>query len=138
MWYELKLKVNIPDEKTGEYKTKKEHYICNVDLFCECEAKGLALYDHKGASVDVFAISRSNVYEIINEADKDDGNDFYRATIVAIFIDDNGKEKVTTYNVLIASDNITDATAQANEYMKQGLQDMRLEGIKQTKIKAVI
>ena len=36
--------------------------------------------------------------------------------------------------MLIRADNLTEATAKANEYMRQGLENLRLDGIVKTNI----
>ena len=86
MFYEIKLKVEKENSK-GEMKEVIEHFITDVGLFAEAEAKGLEQYN---GNCDVFSITRSNVVEIVNE--KEEGKPFYKATLIDIFIDDNGNE----------------------------------------------
>ena len=90
MFYEIKLKVEKENGK-GEKKEVIEHFITDVELFAEAEAKGLEQYN---GDCDVFSITRSNVVEIVNEKEED--KPFYKATLIDIFIDDNGNEKVLT------------------------------------------
>lgn len=106
MFYEIKLKVEKENSK-GEMKEVVEHFITDVGLFAEAEAKGLEQY----VGCDVISITRSNVVEIVNE--KEEGKPFYKATLIDIFIDDNRLMQ---------------------EHMRQGLNDMRLDGIVKTKI----
>ena len=80
----------------------------------------------------MIAVKRSNVREIVNESE--DKEHYFKATIVDTFTDDNGKEKELKYYVLIRANDLGEATGKANEYMRQGLQDMRLDGIVKTKI----
>lgn len=91
MFYEIKLKVEKENSK-GEMKEVIEHFITDVELFAEAEAKGLEQYN---GNCDVFSITRSNVVEIVNEKEED--KPFYKATLIDIFIDDNGNEKETKY-----------------------------------------
>ena len=124
MFYEIKLKVEKENSK-GEMKEVIEHFITDVELFAEAEAKGLEQYN---GNCDVFSITRSNVVEIVNE--KEEGKPFYKATLIDIFIDDNGNEKETKYyNLVCAKDNRL-----MQEHMRQGLNDMRLDAIQKTKI----
>lgn len=81
MFYEIKLKVEKENSK-GEMKEVVEHFITDVGLFAEAEAKGLEQY----VGCNVFFITRSNVVEIVNE--KEEGKPFYKATLIDIFIDD--------------------------------------------------
>lgn len=137
MFYEIKLKVNKPD-KNGELKEVKEHFICNVDLFCEAETLGLMHYDHQGANTDVTAVSRSGVCEIVNESEKTPDNHYFRATVVKTFVNDDGRETELKYRVLVAADDLTQANEKMLEYMRQGLEDMRLDAVSKTKIIALI
>lgn len=135
MYYEIAIKVKRMTDK-GTEKEVTERYITGCNLFSEAEAKGLHLLAEDNLEGDVIAIRRSNVREIVNESE--DKEFFFRATIVDIFIDDNEKEKEMKYNVLVKADNLAEATSKANEYMRQGLQDMRLDGVVKTKILDVL
>ena len=103
MFYEIKLKVEKENSK-GEMKEVVEHFITDVELFAEAEAKGLEQYN---GDCDVFSITRSKVIEIVNE--KEEGKPFYKATLIDIFIDDNGNEKETKYYNLVCAKDITEA-----------------------------
>ena len=130
MFYEIKLKVEKENSK-GEMKEVIEHFITDVVLFAE--ANGLEQYN---GNCDVISITRSNVVEIVNE--KEEGKPFYKATLIDIFIDDNGNEKETKYYNLVCAKDITEANRLMQEHMRQGLKDMRLDGIVKTKIMDLI
>lgn len=132
MLYEFKLRVTRDTEK-GE-KEVTEQYITDCALFAEAEAKALEITNGKG---DVFAINRSNVREIVNPNIKDKAS-FFRATIVDLFENDNGEMKEQKYNVLVAADTVAEATKLTQEYMKMGLEDMRLDGVVKTKILEIV
>lgn len=132
MFYEIKLKVEKENAK-GEIKEVKEHFITDVDLFCEAEAKGLELYNGK---CDVFSIIRSKIREIVN--DKDEAKPFFKATLIDVFINDDGTEKENPYPVLVCAKDLNEANRIMEYYMRQGLSDFRLEGIVKTKILDVI
>ena len=127
MFYEIKLKVEKENSK-GEMKEVVEHFITDVELFAEAEAKGLEQY----VDCDVISITHSKVVEIVNEKEED--KPFYKATLIDIFIDDNGNEKETKYYNLVCAKDITEANRLMQEHMRQGLKDMRLDGIVKTKI----
>lgn len=116
----------------GTEKEVTERYITDCLTFEEAERKGMETYSADNTEGDVIAIKRSNVREIVNE--NEEKEHYFKATIVDVFIDDNEKEKELKYYVLIRADNLTEATAKANEYMRQGLDDMRLDGVLKTKI----
>lgn len=104
MFYEIKLKVEKENSK-GEMKEVVEHFITDVGLFAEAEAKGLEQY----VDCDVISITHSKVVEIVNEKEED--KPFYKATLIDIFIDDNGNEKETKYYNLVCAKDITEALA---------------------------
>lgn len=128
MFYEIKLKVD-KDNGKGEMKGVVEHFITDVGLFAEAEAKGLEQYN---GNCDVTSITRSNVVEIVNE--KEEGKPFYKATITSTFTDENGDEKENKYYNLVCAKDITEANRLMQEHMRQGLEDMRLDAIQKTKI----
>lgn len=131
MYYEMTTKVSrVKDD--GTEKEVTERYITDCLTFEEAERKGMETYSADNTEGDVIAIKRSNVREIVNE--NEEKEHYFKATIVDVFIDDNEKEKELKYYVLIRADNLTEATAKANEYMRQGLADMRLDGVLKTKI----
>lgn len=100
MFYEIKLKVEKENSK-GEMKEVIEHFITDVGLFAEAEAKGLEQY----VDCDVISITHSKVVEIVNEKEED--KPFYKATLIDIFIDDNGNEKETKYYNLVCGYPVT-------------------------------
>lgn len=131
MYYEGKIKVK-KTSSNGLEKDVNEHYILLDDTFSSVEYKLTMLYASNNMECDVFAISRSKIREIVNE--KQDDEFFYKVTLIDVFVDDKGKEKETKYYVLISAKNMDDANKKAAEYMKQGLQDMKLDAIAKTKI----
>lgn len=133
MFYEAKLKVE-KENKKGERKTVTEHFIIEgIDLFCEAEAKAMEQYN---GECDVFAITRSKVREIVNT--REDEKPFFRATLIDVFTNDDGTEKETPYPVLVCATDLKEANKLMEEYMRQGMQDFRLEGIVKTKILDVL
>lgn len=131
MYYEFKIRAT-KDTPKGE-KEVTEQYITDCELFAEAETKGMELTNGKG---DVIAITRSNVREIVNPDVI--SKTFFKATIVDIFVNDNGDEKEQRYRVLVAADSVQEATHITQDYMKQGLQDMRLDGVVKTKILEIV
>ena len=131
MYYEITDRVKrVKDD--GTEKEVNERYITDCLTFAEAEQKGMEAYSADNTDGDVVAVKRSNVREIVNE--NEEKQHYFKATIVDTFTDDNGNEKELKYYVLIRADNLTEATAKANEYMRQGLEDLRLDGIVKTTI----
>lgn len=128
MLYELKLKVKQLADN-GEEKEVVERYITDVTFFAEAEAKGMEQYN---GECDVFAITQSKIIEIVNK--KEDDKPFFKATIIKEYTDDSGNEKEMKYPVLVCAKDITEANKLMQDYMRQGLEDMRLDAIQKTKI----
>lgn len=132
MLYELKLKTKKLSDN-GEEKEVIERYITDVEFFAEAEAKGMEQYN---GECDVFAISQSKIIEIVNKKEGD--KPFFKATIINTYIDDAGNDKEMKYPVLVCAKDIIEATKLMQDYMRQGLEDMRLDAIQKTKILDVL
>lgn len=128
MFYEAKIKY-----LSGDGKVKKDTALFLCEFFAEAEHVAHELYKDFDES-DVFAIKRSSIKEIVNENDADIEKSFV-LTLKSVFVDENtGKQKFTTYNVLIFAEDIDSAKKIADDYIKQGLEDLIFVGIKESPI----
>lgn len=136
MFYEANTKVTRMNEK-GEDKQVIERYVIqNCESFKEAEERAEHTYVDYHLDGEVVAIKRSNLYEIVNEnANKEK---YFRAKLGSIFVDDNGKEKMTYYHVLLSADNMDEAQKIMKEYMNQGMNDFILLEIKESKVMDLI
>ena len=121
-------------------KAVKEQYIIeHAELFGEVESK---LYEEFGnfPNFSVVSIKTNNkIREIINE--KPDGDDeckIFYATICDFFTDDNEKVKEIPYIVVAFAHDMTEAKAAVDQYMRQGLEDMELKKLVETKMLDVL
>ena len=128
MIYQFKIKFNKEDK--GELTTAIEQYLTDKELFSEVEASALEMGLN---DPDVTAIKRTMYREMANQRSNEDDK-IYDIRIVSSYVDDKGKEKLIPYHVALFATNVDDANTKANEYMKQGLEDMSLDTIKETKI----
>lgn len=136
MFYETTTKVKRINDN-GEEKETLERYIVKDCLsFSEAEERTAKTYAYDNFDGEVISIRRSNVYEIVNEFDTD--GKYFKAKLASYFVDEKGKEKVTFYHVLVNSKDMDDANKKMKEYINQGLADMSLVEIKETKIISVI
>ena len=136
MFYEATTKVTRTNER-GEEKETLERYIVKDCLsFSEAEERTAKTYAYDNVDGEVISIRRSNIYEIVNEFDTNDK--YFKAKLASYFVDEKGKEKVTFYHVLVNADNMDNANKKMKEYINQGLSDMSLVEIKETKIISVI
>lgn len=133
MLYEVKLRVEQENSK-GELKQVTEHYIVDgCEFFAEAEVKAMEEYNN---DCEVFSIIQSRIREIVN--DKEESKPFFKATITETFTNDDGSEKENKYPVLVCASDIKEANKLMEEYLKQGLSDMRLDGIVKTKFLDVL
>lgn len=133
MLYEVKLRVEQENSK-GELKQVTEHYIVDgCEFFAEAEVKAMEEYNN---DCEVFSIIQSRIREIVNT--KEESKPFFKATITETFTNDDGSEKENKYPVLVCASDIKEANKLMEEYLKQGLSDMRLDGIVKTKILDVL
>ncbi len=134
MLYEISSRRTVID-KRGNDKSLTEHFLVDkIELFAEAEQKGLELYNGEN---DIVAIKRSNIHEIVNKR-KDDDERIYLASIESLFVDDEGNESTTKYVVALFAKTLQSATTIALDYLKQGLEDMTLVGIKKSKFEDII
>ena len=127
-------------DKNGNDKVYKEKYLLeNYETFGSVEETLLTTFEAL-TDIDVVAIKRSQLKEIINEhpAGTNDCRIFY-ATIVDKFYDaDKDETTETKYVVALFAMDIKQAHQIVNDYMKQGLEDMELVGLKCTKYLSVL
>lgn len=132
MFYELTIEKNMvyAHDITKRVKGK---YLTDCSLFAEAEYKGMD--EFKNYNPDVTNIKRSPIREFVNEAPDMEEYTIYDAVIADVFLnEDTGKEKLIKYHVGVHSTSVEDATKKVQEYMRQGLEDMRFIGIKETAI----
>ena len=135
--YEGTITYTTVDNK-GNDKNVKENYILeHCESFSDAEEQLFNEGDGRTA-IDVIAIKRSPLKEIVNERENEEQKVFI-ATIIDKFYDaDKDETTETKYNVALFAVDIAKAHQVVNEYMKQGLEDMELVGLKCTKIVDVL
>lgn len=139
MIFETSIKTTIVD-KNGNDKTLVSRYIIeNAELFGETENK---LYEEFGneTGFEVSAIKISKLKEIINEAPQGETEcKIYFANIIDRFYDaDKDETTETPYVVALHAHDINEAHKAIDQYMKQGMEDMELVGLKCTKYISVL
>ena len=138
MIFETSIKATVID-KNGNDKTLVSRYIIeNAELFGEAESK---LYEEFGnmTGFEVASIKISKLKEIINEAPQGETEcKIYFATICDHFITEEGDDKELKYVVALHAGDINEAHQTVKHYMQQGLEDMELVAIKETKYLRVL
>ena len=139
MIFETAIKLTVVDKKGNDKVTTNRYIVENSELFGEVESK---LYEEFGGETgfEVSAIKISKLREIINEAPQNDSEcKIYFATIVDRFYDaDKDETTETQYAVALHAHDINEAHKAIDQYMKQGMEDMELVGLKCTKYLSVL
>ena len=139
MFYHVKVQFSSVNESGARIKEKHEVLVDNCEFFAEAEQKVLDEFIYAGTGdVEVTNMKRSNIMEFANSHQGGDNENIYTATIVSIFVEESGKEKETKYHVGVFAKSVNEATSIVQQYMKMGLQDMRLVSVKETKIESVL
>ena len=139
MFYHVKVQFSSVNENGATIKEKHEVLVDNCKLFADAEQKALYEFIYAGVGdVEVTNMKRSNIMEFANSHQGGDDENIYTATIVSIFVEESGKEKETKYHVGVFAKSVNEATSIVQQYMKMGLQDMRLVSVKETKIESVL
>lgn len=140
MFYHIKISYESLNEQ-GESVNKNEEYLVkDCELHAEAEQRGYEYAsEYQFNEPDITSVKRSNIREFVNEDPDEDEDIIYDAIIADVFINEKtGKEKELKYHVGVFAKNMDDATKKVYEYMKQGMNDMRFIGVKETKIVEII
>lgn len=135
--YEITISYIAVNPNNGSDVTKKERLILeHAESFADAEQIG---YDYGIGltAIDVIAIKRSALKEIVNERQSENEKIFV-ATIVDHFITEDGEDKENKYIVVLFALDMNQAHQVVRDYMRQGLDDMELVGLKCTKFVDVL
>ena len=138
MIFETSIKTTIVDKNGNDKVITSRYIIENAVFFGEVESK---LYDEFGDETDleVATIKISKLREIINEAPQGDTEcKIYFATICDHILTEEGDVKDMQYLVALHAHDINEAHKAIDQYMKQGMEDMELVGVKCTKYLEVL
>lgn len=132
MWYESKVKFEQVQED-GCTKMATESYMVDALTFTEAEARTMELVaQYVSGELDVVALKRTNIKEVCYNAE---GDKWYNCKLVFIALDEkSGKEKKTSYNVLVQASSIEEGKKQVELLMQGSMQDWELKSITETKI----
>ena len=137
--YEIQITFVKVDSKGNDRNIKESLILEHAESFADAEQIG---YDYGSGltAIDVVSIKRSKLKEIINEQPSGDETcKIYIAQIVDHFVDMETEEtKDIKYSVALFAHDMKEAHQAVEQYMKQGLEDMDLVGIKETKFNGVL
>lgn len=133
--YEIQISYVTVDPRGNDRNTKENLILEHAESFADAEQIG---YDYGSGytGLDVVAIKRSKIKEIANERTSDDEKIFL-ATLVDVFLNEDGTEKEMKYTIAFFSKNMATANVYINEYAKQGY-NMSITKIVESKYDAVL
>ena len=137
--YEIQITFVKVDSKGNDRNVKENLILEHAESFADAEQIG---YDYGSGltDIDVISIKRSKLKEIVNERPfGEETCKIYIAQIVDHFVDMETEEtKDIKYSVALFAHDMKEAHQAIEQYMKQGLEDMDLVGIKETKFNDVL
>ena len=135
MYFEVTSRRNIIDSK-GNDKTITEKYLVeNCQLCSEAEYK---VTEYLNGENDVVAVKQANIKEFVNESTNDDECIFIAVIVEATTINDAGEEQEVKYIVGLYEQTLEKATELLIQYIKQGMEDMKIISLKKTKLLGVL
>ena len=136
MIFETSIRTTIIDNKGNNKSITSRYIVENANLFSEVESK---LYEEFSNETDfeVTGIKISKLKEIVNKPPQGEYK-IYFATICDHFITEEGDDKELKYVVALHASDINEAHQTVKQYMQQGLEDMELVAIKETKYLEVL
>lgn len=135
MIYEGTIQYIAIDESGNDKSTKANYIIENAELFAEVENRLYEEFDGY-TDIDVVAVKRSRIKEIINTRQCEDDLTWL-CEIEDVFLTEDGEEKPLRYKILGYSKDFNSAKTLFGEYLKQGY-SMNIISIKKTKFEDVL
>lgn len=131
MLYKVKINRNI--RKNGVSKNITEFYLTEATNFGYA---GIAVINKLGKDIEIEDVQLMKQYKpAIN--DYIEGKKIYIIKIAEDYIDDNGETKTLKYPMPVFASNDVELYQIVKDYLKQGLNDMRLTTISETKWKYI-
>jgi hypothetical protein len=127
----IEVKVKVARVIDGKTRKRTETYVMDMEFFNQAEYAVTRLLG-EDTTVEDYQIQNLKVSQIKEIDDQTINNSIpsFIATLIDIFLQDDGTEKKIKYKVLLWADNLTAANRRANELSHQGY-DMQIESIKQ-------
>lgn len=133
MFYEVQTRRSEIDANGANKEVVEKYVVEGCELFADAEYKSIEyITPYSNGLCEVTAMKQSKIREFINSNEEAEQG-IYVATVADVFIDDNDKEKEIKYVVAIWATSVGEANELVGEYLKQGMADFRIIGVKRTK-----
>lgn len=130
MFYEAVSRRTVKDKNGNDKRILEKFIVNNCELCAEVEQKLLEEFNGEN---DVTLVKESNLMEFVNDRTEDSQNIFL-AKLESTTIDEAGEEKIMTYNVALFCEDMNEAHVVMNDYIRQGMSDLKVVSLKKTKI----
>lgn len=130
--FEVKLERVVQDKKGNDKKVKETFLVENMVSFGDAET---TVQTYWNCECDIIAVPLSKVMEVLNYPTSEEKEELrvFRAVLIQTFMDDNGDEKESKYNVILWAKDLESVMANVKEYIKQGYSDMTIHSITKSK-----
>ena len=141
----MEVKVAFTKEnEDGKLQKQQQVYLIETLTFADAESKALEQvkpFAHLGSDIEVQAIKRVNYDRLLLDevgelADKDTA--FYKAKVTMNILDESGREKPTTFNLLVEDTDVPAAHKTVQNHLKDSVNDYTIDDVVKTKIIEVI
>lgn len=133
MWYKIKY-TSEETLESGKVLNTLDYYLVDCDNFAEAGYKVMELNNGKGEIEDVMLMKS---FKPAANIPYNDNNKLYIVKFAEDFIQDNGKVKTQKYPVPFYANDSKELQTIIDYYMKQGLDNMRVTTISETKWKYI-
>lgn len=113
-------------------------YLVETETFGHAEQTAIEKvqpYAAKGFGVEVVSVKRVSINEIVFNGD---GRFFFLAKVKLTIIDEDGKEKKSSINILVQTNSIEDANKEVKAVLADSISDWSVDTIKETPIVEVL
>ena len=138
-WYKFRVKYG-KELDTGKKKKVSEEYLVDAESFTETEKRANKVAtDLIGTrDIDITAISREPITEILKD-DEDDDNHWYKAVVALVTVDEEtGTKKFSPQTMYVNSPDIKDAVEMLIDHMSDSSFDWEIKSIAETKVLGVL
>lgn len=133
-WFDIRIKYDKVDERSGKDKTVSESYLVDAVSFTEAEARSL---EEIGATIGKSDFEIKNITPVVVEDvyDYEDGENWYKCTVVFTDVDEKScKEKRTEFNFFVFASGTENAQQRIEEKQKDVLIPWEVTLVKVTKV----
>lgn len=129
MWYKVKITREVADDK-GKLKNKTEYYLSDVDNFAEA---GYRVMNYFNGECEIEDVQLLKNYKPAGNEKYADTNKVFIVKFAVDFAQEDGSGKTQKYPVPFYADDNSSLQEIIAQYMRQGLDDMRVTTTSETK-----